>query len=119
MKNISAFKVKNAIPRNMRVITRSRVASRDDLSFTTRDDMGRMRNWVIHRAPNSIWNHGVNVGHRLADEIRDLAHRNPKEAISAILFALTAVEWNGRYGTEHGFAEAIAKAAIDGFLTRV
>lgn len=86
------------------------IRNRDDLSFTKRDNEGRMINWPRN-------NPGVasdyEKGKLFVDEIAELASHEETEAYHAIQFAITGM--GGRYTClEIGFAESVARAAVLG-----
>lgn len=90
------------------------IRSRADLSFTQRDELGRLRNWVVAHIPGRDWHVGVEIGKGYFDEVLELARHNPNEARWAIQNALmdgAATNFQpGHWGIECGFAEAIALA---------
>jgi len=87
------------------------IHDRDGLSFTKRDDKGRMINWPEN-------NPGVasdaDKGRAFFDEeIASLACSSEREAYKAIQFAIMGM--GGHYTClESGFAEAVARAAVLG-----
>lgn len=99
------------------------IKSRDDLSFTRRDEMGRLNNWAISKEDrNRNCADGMELGRHFFLEIADLAKVKPEEAKDAIQFALQGQEFNHGgsgftnegWGVEMGFVQAIAQYAIQG-----
>lgn len=87
------------------------IISRDDLSFTTRDDCGRMVNWPQNNPGVAAdWDKGA----RFFDlEIAQLARVDETEAFHAIEFAI--LNMGGRTTClEIGFVESVARAAVLG-----
>lgn len=87
------------------------ISSRDDLSFTGRDDCGRMINWPAGN-PGSAgdWAKGVAF---MDVEIAQLASSDEAEAFEAIKAAI--VDMGGHVTClELGFADAVARAAMLG-----
>lgn len=93
------------------VIQRRHIKSRDDLSFTKRDEMGRLVNWFVPSRPDSFHEH-VRIGQEFFSEIIELAKNNPKEAYSALCFSGKEMMRFGDSGHALGFAEIWAKFAI-------
>lgn len=99
------------------------IRTRDDLSFTKRDEMGRMINWWLEDKTSDFWWVKYEIGRKLMEEIVELATYDEREAYNAVRFAITECEFEhgpdsnfssrGR-GQECGFAEAVARAVIDG-----
>jgi prophage antirepressor-like protein len=93
---------------------RKPIRSRDDLSFTARDDQGRFQNWAVPHEHGGDWHRGIEVGKACFAEVLELAQYNRKEAANALRFALVEGAapnfWRGGWGIEYGFAEAIAAA---------
>jgi hypothetical protein len=87
------------------------IRSRDDLSFTNRDDAGRLINWPRY-------NYGVpgdwEKGNACFDvEIAELATHDETEAFHAIQFAIVGM--GGRCTSlETGFIDRVARAAVIG-----
>ncbi len=96
------------------VPVRKPIRSRDDLSFTARDDQGRMQNWQVPHEHGGNWHRGVEVGRACFSEVLELAQHDRQEAVNALRFALVEGAapnfWRGGWGIEYGFAEAIAAA---------
>lgn len=87
--------------------------SRDDLTFTVRDECGRLKNWAVPRQDrHSDWHEGVELGKKFFAEVAALSDYSEREAYYAIKCSLD--EWTRGPGIECGFAEAAAKAAIAG-----
>lgn len=88
----------------------SAITCRDDLSFTTRDDCGRMTNWPQN-------NPGVAGdfarGTACFDEVAMLAGADETDAFHAIKSAM--IDMGGRTtNLELGFVESVARAAVLG-----
>ncbi|WP_300334013.1 hypothetical protein [Accumulibacter sp.] len=104
------------------------IMSRDDLSFTRRDDAGRLINWSVTHEPLEDWGSKHAVGQSYLAEIAELAEHSELEAYNAVRFALSGscdfrrgestTFGNTGWGEECGFAEAIARAVIDGLRAR-
>ncbi|MGP6460691.1 hypothetical protein [Pseudomonas parakoreensis] len=87
------------------------IRSRDDLSFTQRDDAGRLINWprCNYGVPGD-WERGIAC---FDAEIAELAAYDETEAFNAIRFALVGM--GGRTtNLELGFIERVALAAMVG-----
>lgn len=106
---------------------KNQIKTRDDLSFTKRDEEGRLINWSLSHDKGDLWGETYALGQRFMDEIAELAMHNEREAYLAIQFALSGQEFrhgaethfsNSGWGQECGFVEAIARAAIDGLRRR-
>lgn len=89
----------------------SPITCRDDLTFTSRDDCGRMVNWPCNNAGVAA---DKERGLAFFDsEIAELSANNETAAYEAIRLAITGM--GGRTtNLELGFAEAVAKAATLG-----
>lgn len=104
------------------------IASRDDLSFTRRDEAGRLINWAVTHGRNEDWSDKYAIGQGYLAEIAELAESDELEAYHAIQFALSGggdfrrgestTFGNTGSGAECGFSEAIAGAVIDGLRAR-
>ena len=71
------------------------ITTRKDLSFTaTSDGPGIKSNWRVPHDNEGYWGDTVPIGQRHFAEVRELAATNEKEALDAILFAITSPEWN-------------------------
>ncbi|ATH82306.1 hypothetical protein CO724_14490 [Ectopseudomonas mendocina] len=93
------------------------ISSRDDLSFTGRDDCGRMINWAPVRVPEqrNQWNIEYQLGEAMIEEVRELCSIDEVAAYHAIKFAMNAPTWRVcGYGAESGFAAAVAALAVIG-----
>jgi hypothetical protein len=90
---------------------RRAIKSRDDLSFTKRDSIGRLMNWSVPRRVNS-WNEHIAIGNEFFDEIVELAKNNPGEAFRALLYSGHAMMRLGDTGHAEGFTEMWAAWAI-------
>lgn len=106
-----------------------RIRSREDLSFTKRDSEGRLINWTMPHDRNELWGPLYTVGQGYVDrELAELAAHDEREAYHAIEFALSGSHefrrgpethfGNTGWGQECGFAEAVARAAIEGLRAR-
>lgn len=106
-----------------------RIRSREDLSFTTRDTEGRLINWHLTHDRNELWGPLYTVGQGYVDrELAELAAHDERAAYHAIEFALSGSHefrrgaathfGNSGWGQECGFAEAVARAAIEGLRAR-
>ena len=89
----------------------SPITCRDDLTFTSRDDCGRMVNWPRNNpGVAEDWERGVGF---FDSEICELAATDETEAFHAIQYALRGM--GGRYtNLELGFIDRVARAAIVG-----
>lgn len=87
------------------------IVCRDDLSFTTRNDSGRMTNWPQNNPGVAAdWDKGAQF---FELEIAQLASVDETEAYHAIEFAILGM--GGRTTClEIGFAESVARAAMLG-----
>lgn len=103
------------------------IKTRDDLSFTRRDSKGRLINWSVENDHNELWGEAAKIGQGFMDEIAELASHDEVAAYWAVLFAISGQEFkrgpsthftNLGWGREFGFAEAIARAVIDGLRAR-
>ncbi len=96
--------------------TTENIRSRDDLSFTKRDEQGILINWEVQRHPKKNWGADVEIGRDYFKEIIELANIDPREAILAIETAISSSPEFSRYGAgiECGFSEEIAKMAVYG-----
>jgi hypothetical protein len=104
------------------------ILSRDDLSFTKRDDAGRIINWQVSHDQNENWGDKYAVGQAFLAEIAELAAHSEPEAYHAVQYALSGggdfrrgestTFGNTGWGEECGFSEAIARAVIDGLRAR-
>ena len=101
--------------------------SREELSFTRRDDQGRLVNWSVDPRER-LWADGLKRGEAFFREVAELAGQNEQEAYHAVQFAFIgewasapdgSSQWNNRgAGEEMGFADAVARAVIDGLRAR-
>ncbi|MDD2728501.1 phage antirepressor N-terminal domain-containing protein [Malikia sp.] len=99
----------------------------DDLSFTRRDAQGRRVNWSVEPRCR-LWHEGLERGEAFFREVAELAAHDEHEAYNAIRFAFGdewqlptsgSTQWSNRgAGEEMGFAEAVARAVIDGLRAR-
>lgn len=88
---------------------------RDDLTFTARDEGGRLSNWLPgERTSEAKWSDGLERGRARFNEVDKLAEHDEHEAFNAIRFALTTPTWCPGWGEEAGFADSLAAAAIIG-----
>lgn len=90
------------------------VLTRESLSFTERNEQERLLNWLP--GARDQWERDLVKGRERFAEVRRLALCNPMEARQAILYAITSQSWGAEvmrgFGTEFGFAEALAHAAV-------
>lgn len=90
------------------------IKTRDDLSFTRRDEQGRLQNWVVPHDRQANWHIGFATGQAYLAEIQELALHHLDEARLALQWALSegaAPNFQpGGWGIEYGFAQAIAQA---------
>ncbi|AVR89032.1 Phage antirepressor protein [Thauera aromatica K172] len=98
------------------------IRSRDDLSFTRRDEQGRLINWSVAHGQDDDWGAAFAQGAAFFAEVAQLAEFDEAEACKAIQTALSGPAFDhaqqggfsGAWGQECGFAEAVARAAIAG-----
>lgn len=95
----------------MSAMIRASITCRDDLTFTSRDDCGRMVNWPRNNPGVAAdWEKGIAF---FDSEIVELSANDETAAYEAIRFAITGM--GGRTSNlELGFADAVAKAAATG-----
>lgn len=87
------------------------ILSRDDLSFTQRDEFGRMVNWPRNNPGVAAdWDKGIAF---FESEIAELASHDETEAFHAIQFAITGMAERVTC-LEVGFSEQVAAAAVLG-----
>ena len=90
------------------------IRCRDDLSFTRRDDAGRMNNWAVMHFSKDHWHISFGEGQAYFAQLQELAQHNRAEARLALQYALVdgaATNWpKGAWGQECGFAQALAEA---------
>ncbi|SBT10168.1 hypothetical protein ACCAA_90008 [Candidatus Accumulibacter aalborgensis] len=65
------------------------ILSCDDLSFTARDDAGRLIAWQVPHDRNESWGEKFAVGQGYLAEIAELAARSELEAYHAVQYALS------------------------------
>lgn len=108
---------------------KKRIRSREDLSFTKRDAEGRLINWHLDHDRYEKWGPLYEVGQAfLNQEIAELAAHDEREAYYAVMCALSGSHefrrgptthfGNSGWGQECGFAEAIARAVVEGLRAR-
>lgn len=87
------------------------IQSRDDLSFTLRDDAGRLINWPRYNyGLPADWGKGIAC---FDAEVAELAAYDETEAFHAIQFAIVGM--GGRCTSlETGFIDRVARAAVIG-----
>lgn len=91
------------------------IKSRDDLSFTKRDENGGLNNWVVPHDKEGNWHAGVETGFLHFAEVAELASHDETDAYHAMQFAMNDLGWKSSgWGIECGFSEAMARAAIVG-----
>ena len=108
-------------------LTRPPKRSRKDLSFTRLDAESRLTNWVVEPREH-LWTDGIDRGKAFFQEVVELAGNDEREAYNAVRFAFSGdwpsmtsgnTQWsNRRPGEECGFADAVARAVIDGLRAR-
>lgn len=90
------------------------IRCRDDLSFTRRDDAGRLTHWAVMHFSRDNWHISFGEGQAYFAQLRELASYNREEARLALQYALVegaATNWpKGAWGQECGFAQALAEA---------
>ena len=98
----------------------SKIRRREDLSFTHRDENGFLRNWVVPHDPVGDWSEGWHAGAAMFEEVTELAKVGEKSAYDAIRHPLSQDQGFRRegWGIECGFADEVARAAIDGLRAR-
>jgi len=91
------------------------ITSRNDLSFTARDDAGATLDWHPGRH-NMLVSHDACVkrGLEFFEDLEKLADVDEFDAYTAIRLALCSNAWKPDCGEEMGFADAIARAVIIG-----
>ena len=97
----------------------TRIASRDDLSFTGRqaNESRHIINWAPVRVPTQInqWGIEYRLGEAMVEELRALHANDEWEAYNAIQFAFNSPTWKVcGAGAEMGFAAGIAALAVVG-----
>ena len=92
------------------------IQSRNDLSFTMRDDGGRLNNWEVPHDKTAYWHEGVEIGLKHFSEVAELAKVSEYETFLAIDFAISCSPgWRPYgWGIECGFSQALVAAAIVG-----
>ncbi len=87
------------------------IRTRDDLSFTKRDDAGRLINWPRYNyGLPADWEKGIAC---FDGEVTELAAYDETEAFHAIQFAIVGM--GGRSTSlEIGFIDRVARAAVIG-----
>ncbi|CAI8866116.1 hypothetical protein [Pseudomonas chlororaphis] len=87
------------------------IHTREDLSFTKRDDAGRLINWPRNNpGVPADWEKGIAC---FDDEITEMAAHDETEAFNAIRFAIVGM--GGWYtNLEIGFIDRVARAAVIG-----
>jgi len=92
-------------------VNKAPIVCRDDLTFTSRDDCGRMVNWPRNNPGVAAdWEKGIAF---FDSEIAELAANDETAAYEAIRFAIAGM--GGRTtNLELGFADAVARAAALG-----
>jgi hypothetical protein len=96
---------------------KKRIRSRDDLSFTRRDDDGRLWNWAPTIEPTGNWYEDYQTGKQWFEEVVELVRRKPNDAA----FTLTAVMCDllvhdSAQSFKCGFIDALNLWAITGIL---
>lgn len=101
-----------------------RIQNRDDLSFTRRDEMGRMINWQpVNPSGIATIFEAQAIGSAWFDEIVELARNNPEEAYYALLHAARLMSvhtalygGNQGYGQVEGFFSAMARYTLTALI---
>ena len=103
-------------PRQMPLLPAPRrIRCRDDLSFTKRDDKGRLINWFMPERPGN-WHEHYGIGEIWFNEIVELARHSPQEAYHAMLFAGPELIRYWNYGHPEGFFDRMARWALAAIL---
>ena len=104
-------------------VARKRIRNRDDLSFTRRDEAGRLVNWKETPTDGS-WHRAYGVGETWFAEIVELARHRPNEACQAMRFAgpelvpyLSKGPRSVGDGYADGFFNQMAKWALLGMMS--
>ena len=92
-----------------------RFKKRDDLSFTKRDDEGRLLNWFVP-SRNGQWHEHYGIGEIWFSEIVELAKHDPQEAFNAMRFASQNLVQFWNWGHEEGFMERMSRWALAAIL---
>lgn len=103
-------------PRRIAALTTARkIRSRDDLSFTKRDDQGLLINWQMPPRANN-WHEHYGLGEIWFSEIIELARHDPREGYNAMKFAGEDLVryWNNGHVT--GFFDRMAQWALTAIL---
>ena len=126
IRKTGSYAALNAEP-SQKLLARPPKRSRDDLSFTRRDEQGRMVNWHVDQRMR-MWADSIQRGEEFFREVAELAANDEREAYAAVRFAFMdewsstldgSTQWSNRgAGEEMGFAEAVARAVIDGLRAR-
>lgn len=108
---IMAHAIRSEQARSLMAVSFPLIRTRDDLSFTLRDEQGGMINWPRNNPGVAAdWEKGIGF---FESEISALAAFDETEAFYAIEFAITGMA--GRCTClEIGFAESVARAAVLG-----
>ena len=95
----------------MNAVVKRPILCRDDLSFTLRDDCGRLINWPrYNKGAPADWKKGIAC---FDGEVAELAAHDETEAFHAIQFAIA--DMGGRSTClETGFIDRVARAAVIG-----
>ena len=112
-----------AEPAVVPALPRPPIRRRQDLSFTRLDAESRLTNWVVEPRER-MWGDGIVRGEAFFQEVAELASHDEHEAYNAVRFAFigswpslpgNTTRWNSAGpGEEFGFADAVARAVIDG-----
>lgn len=101
------------------------IRSRADLSFVKRNDQGcYINHWSVKHDDHDNFGTSFKQGEAFFKELAELAARDEEEAFIALRAAIgcdwqapegTPTDWQPKgWGTEYGFADALARAVIDG-----
>ncbi len=105
-------------PNQLRPLPMRAIHTREDLSFTCRDEKGCLVNWEVPHDPKAKWGNGRLIGRRMFEEVEAMAATNELDSFHAMVFAMNSTNWNNcGAGIETGFSEAMAAAAILGIRT--
>lgn len=98
--------------------SRRQIKTRDDLSFTKRDEMGRLLNWFVPNRKDCFHEH-IRIGQEFFAEIVELAKNNPEEAYQALRFSGKEMMKFGDCGHSVGFADMWAKFAMMAIINNI
>lgn len=100
-----------------------RIRSRDDLSFTRRDNMGRLINWFPPIDEHGYdWYQAYAIGQAWFAEVAELASNNPEEAYYSLAYATKLMAGYARdvdsqgLGFVEGFFSTMARYTLAGIV---